>query len=136
MKRSNLTSLLLVLALWGCKEYGTATETVTANCSGQYQNIPYNDGTMEPNVVLYLVQEDAKLSGIGCFNGITFNFSGALIQTHAIISFDLLNTNMGDLRNCLIDGYFGEGNFLAGGYTLSPQMGTCKIRFRMVEKAR
>jgi len=29
-----------------------------------------------------------------------------------------------------------NGITIPHGYTLSPQMGTCKIRFRMVEKAR
>ena len=133
MKPKHLIAFLLLLALIGCKDNNSPVEPTTVSYSGQYQNIPYNDGTAEPTVLLYLAQDGAKLSGVGYFNNITFNFTGTLVQTHAIISFDLLNTNLGDLKNCIIDGYFGADNVLAGGYTLAPQYGTAKIRFQMME---
>jgi len=135
MKTKYLASFLILIAFMGCKDNNSVTEPVIITYSGQYQNVPYNDGTLEPIVLLYLAQDGTKLSGVGYFNGIAFNFTGMLIQTHAVISFDLLNTNVGDLKNCLIDGYFGADDVLTGSYTLSQQIGTAKIRFQMTEKA-
>ena len=125
--------LLMILLLTACKENNPVEPAASATYSGQYQNVKYDDNTIQPDVSLTIVQNGDILSGNGSFNGILFNFSGTLIQTHMVISFNLINTNVGDLKNCIIDGYFGANNFLAGGYTLSYLYGTQKIRFEQLK---
>lgn len=132
MKKYALLIPLILISFYGCKKYEIVGPERDTSYSGQYENVVYADSLNEPKVVLYISQEDSKLSGVGYFNNIFFNFSGTLIDKHAIISFDLLNTNVGDLKNCSIDGYFGSNFNLAGGYTLSPYFGTTKIRFKKI----
>jgi hypothetical protein len=132
---TNLIFFVLAI-LFGCKYDDVVEPAKSISYSGQYENVYYNDTANEPKVILYLAQESSKLSGVGYFNSIFFSFSGTLIDKHAIISFDLLNTNLGDLKNCHIDGYFGDGFILAGGYTLTaPNYGTTKIRFKKIADA-
>lgn len=135
MKKTSYIAALILLILAGCKENQSVAPHVSSNYSGKYANVLYNDNSIEPTVTLNLTQNDENLSGVGCFNGIEFNFSGTLVERHAVLSFDLLDTNVGDLRGCTIDGYFGDQNILAGGYTLTSQFGTEKIRFKQLEKA-
>jgi hypothetical protein len=131
-----LLPLLTVMLYSSCKDNNNPVEPAAAtNYSGIYQNLKYDDNTLQPVVTLSLIQKDALLTGTGTYNGINFSFTGALIQTHLVISFDLLNTNMGDFRNCTIDAYFGANNYLCGGYTLSTQFGTEKIRFQQVKNS-
>jgi hypothetical protein len=132
MKKIAVLITLLLISLFGCKKYEIVEPDKDTSYSGQYENVVYEDSLCEPKVILYISQEDAKLSGVGYFNNVFFNFTGTLIDRHAIISFDLLNTNVGDLKNCSIDGYFGTNYNLAGGYTLTPYFGTTKIRFKKV----
>lgn len=134
MKSIYLISSIVFLALFGCKDSPVEPEK-SSNYSGQYQNVFYQDGTSEPSVKLIVAQNDAKVSGVGYFNGIPFSFNGTLINTHFTIAFDLLDTSMGDLHNCVIDGFFGSDYSLAGGYTLPYPFGTEKIRFKLVDKA-
>jgi hypothetical protein len=121
------------LLIAGCKDNPVDTPE-SIDYSGQYQNVKYSSDTIEPSVTLTITQSGTDLTGTGKFNALTFSFSGKLDDNHAVITFDLLNTNVGDLRNCVIDGYFGSDNILAGGYTLSQWMGTEKIRFKQIEK--
>lgn len=130
-----ITAILIIpLFIAGCKDNPVDVPEVSSNYSGQYENVKYNGGTIEPSVALSISQAGTELTGTGKFNELTFSFTGKLEDNHAVITFDLLNTNVGDLRNCVIDGYFGSDNILAGGYTLSQWMGTEKIRFKQIEK--
>ncbi len=133
MKRNILIVITAVLLIAGCKNNVDITETpFEVSYSGQYQNVFYNDGTSEPEVTLVVLQDESELSGVGFFNGISFNFKGSLNNNHGVLKFDLLNTNYGDIKGCYIDGFFGADNSFSGGYTLSPEFGTQKIRFKYV----
>ena len=125
--------LIIIVIAAGCKESIPVQPPEAPNYSGQYQNLKYSTTDIEPTVTLNLQQNGSSLAGSGTFNDLTFNFTGTVAENHATITFDLLNTNVGDLRGCVIDGYFSSDYLLAGGYTLSYQMGTEKIRFRLVK---
>jgi len=131
MKKVIYISFITILVFFGCKE-NISESPVSSNYSGQYENSFYNDGSIEPEVTLVLSQDSDELSGLGFFNGISFNLSGKIDGNHAVITFDLLNTNYGNLKGCKIDGFFGTDNSLSGGYTLIPSMGTQKIRFNFI----
>ncbi len=135
MKRNIFIIIISVVLIAGCKNNVDVTETpFEVSYSGQYQNVFYNDGTTEPEVTIVILQDESELSGVGFFNGISFNFTGKLNDNHAVLSFDLLNTNYGNIKGCYIDGFFGSDNSFSGGYTLSPEFGTQKIRFKYVGK--
>jgi len=123
--------LFIAALVFSCKE-NISESPVINNYSGQYENTLYNDGSVEPEVSLIITQNSSDLTGIGFFNGIYFNFAGTIDGNHAVLSFDLLNTNYGDLKGCKIDGFFGADNSLSGGYTLLSSMGTQKIKFQFI----
>lgn len=132
MKRLIYLTLPLMIFAGACSDTSVSPPEMSADYSGKYENVLYNDRTVEPKVTLEVSHSGNSLSGTGTYNGIRFSFRGTVEEEHAVLTFDLLNTNAGDLRGCIIDGYFGDNKMLAGGYTLSPSYGTEKIRFRQV----
>jgi hypothetical protein len=132
MKKYSVLILALMLFFYGCTKDNIVEPTGDTSYSGKYENLLYGDSSSEPNIVLHISQKNSAVSGDGTFNGINFTFTGTLIDNHLIICFDLLNTNVGDLKNCNIDAYFNASYYLAGGYTLTPALGyyTQKIRFQ------
>ena len=131
-----IATMIILFFIAGCQDQ-TINEpynNTTVGYSGEYKNVFYNDGKTEPTVELTILQNESTLTGTGYFNDVPFNFTGTLKENHAFITFDLLNTNAGDFNNCIIDGFFGTNNTFAGGYCLSPIMGTEKIRFQQVQQ--
>jgi hypothetical protein len=102
----------------GCNSEST-TETIDPlNYTGQYQSLAYEPPQPEnPIVVLLLIQEGNKLSGTGNWNGITFNFTGTLLEKHIIVTFVLKGTNYGEI-NGSIDTWIKNDKSLAGGFQL------------------
>ena len=132
MKKIIISLALVMFAAFGCADNPVSAPELSSGYSGKYENLLYNDRTVEPRVTLDMSHSGSALKGTGTYNGIQFSFTGTVEDEHAVITFDLLNTTAGDLRGCVIDGYFGENKTLAGGYTLSSLYGTEKIRFKPV----
>ena len=134
MKTITLCSIMLMLIFFaGCNSDNINTPVQNPNYTGQYQSVPYDDNAGDPTVVLLLSQSGNDVSGTGTWNGITFNFSGTIIDTHVLLNFRLSGTNIGDL-NGGIDTYIGTNQTLAGGYNLfnSSYILSGAIRFKKV----
>lgn len=119
MKTKYITLVIVPLFIMiGCNPDSTTEVVEAPNYTGQYQSVPYESSSGEdPNVVLLLSQEGGKISGVGNWNGITFNFAGTLVEKHMIVTFVLKGTNYGDI-NGSIDTWIGNDKSLAGGFQL------------------
>ena len=117
MKTKYFTIVIaFIFAMMGCNPESTTEVVEAPNYTGQYQSVPYESSQGEdPNIVLLLSHEGNKLSGIGNWNGITFNFIGTLVEKHMIVTFVLKGTNYGDI-NGSIDTWIGNDRSLAGGF--------------------
>jgi hypothetical protein len=107
----------ILLLVAGCKSPNVTDPVSTPNYSGQYQTIPYDSTDVEPTVLLLLNDQSSTVSGTGSWNGITFNFTGTVVDKHVLFTFDLKGTNLNDL-NGSIDAFVGTDQSLAGGYKL------------------
>jgi len=107
----------ILLLIAGCKSPDVTNPVTTPNYSGQYQTIPYDTTDVEPTVLLLLANQSNTVSGTGSWNGITFNFTGTVVDKHVLFTFDLKGTNLNDL-NGSIDAFIGNDQSLAGGYKL------------------
>ncbi|MGK9477315.1 hypothetical protein [Melioribacter sp. OK-6-Me] len=129
-----LIALFLLPFLIACNAEKIVEPVDSDVFSGQYQSVPYNSSSEEPVVILLYTQEGNKVYGTGSWNAITFNFEGTSINKHTIFTFQLNDTNMGDL-NGDIDAWLGEDLSMAGGYKLwnSSTLLNGPIRFKLVK---
>ena len=111
------TFALFLLFIIGCKSPGVTDPVTAPNYSGQYQTIPYDTTDVEPTVLLLLANQSNTVTGTGSWNGITFNFTGTVVDKHVLFTFNLKGTNLNDL-NGSIDAFVGNDQSLAGGYKL------------------
>jgi hypothetical protein len=113
----NCAFALILLLIVGCKSPGVTDPVTTPNYSGQYQTVPYESIDDEPTVLLLLANQSDAVNGTGSWNGITFNFTGTVVDKHVLFTFDLKGTNLNDLSGS-IDAFVGTDQSLAGGYKL------------------
>ncbi|MDQ7816304.1 MAG: hypothetical protein RDU14_04715 [Melioribacteraceae bacterium] len=132
MKKILLIALLITLS--GCN-YDNIVEVETQrNYSGEYQTSLQNIET----IILY-ISHDGKmsLSGTGNWNGLAFNFAGTVMNKHALLTFSLKKTSLGDLEGTIDCFFDNAGMFLAGGYVLRNEYNIVQsaINFRLVSRA-
>lgn len=113
MKRLSIIALLITLS--GCNFDKIVEVETELNYSGEYQTSLQSTET----IILYVSHDgQMSLSGTGNWNGLTFNFTGTVMKKHAVLTFALKKTSIGDLEGT-IDCFFDDtGLLLAGGYVL------------------
>ncbi len=125
--------IFLFIIITGCSYENPVESVKEINYTGEYQS-----NLEEINSVILYIYHDGKMSisGTGNWNGLTFSFTGTVLNKHALFNFSLKKTNIGDLEGS-IDGFFDDhGKFLAGGYTLRNEYNILQnsISFKLVSK--
>lgn len=125
--------IYFIIFITGCSYENPVEPDSNINYSGEYQT-----NLEETNTVILYMYHDGKIaiSGSGNWNGLTFIFTGTVMNKHAVLNFSLKKTNIGDLEGS-IDGFFDDhGKFLAGGYTLRNEYNILQnsISFKLVSK--